>query len=136
MSLGSGYGNFISHGLPGTSNLFTMNGNDYNDAYLNLNNSGASNMLLGQNEVQEASIVQNEYSVQYGRQAGANVNYVTKSGSNDIHADLSYRFNNHLMNANDFFNNSTGTPRPYAVSQQWGADIGGPAVRNKLFWYH
>ncbi len=135
MSTGMGYGNFISHGLPGTSNLFTMNGNDYNDAYLNLNNSGASNMLLGQNEVQEASIVQNGYSVQYGRQAGANVNYVTKSGSNDIHADLSYRFNNHLMNANDFFNNSTGTPRPYAVSQQWGADIGGPAIKNKLFWY-
>jgi hypothetical protein len=135
MSLGSGYGNFISHGLPGVSNLFTMNGDDYNDAYLNLNNSGASNMLLGQNEVQEASIVQNGYSVQYGRQAGANINYVTKSGSNAVHADLMYNFNNHLMNANDFFNNATGTPRPYAVSQQWGADIGGPALKNKLFWY-
>ena len=135
MSLGSGYGNFISHGLPGTSNLFTMNGNDYNDAFLNLNNSGASNMLLGQNEVQEASVVQNGYSVQYGRQAGANVNYVTKGGTNQIHADLSYFFNNHLMNANDFFNNSTDTPRPYAVSQRWAADIGGPAIKNKLFWY-
>ncbi|HYM06189.1 MAG TPA: carboxypeptidase regulatory-like domain-containing protein [Terriglobales bacterium] len=135
MSLGMGYGNFISHGLPGVSNLFTMNGNDYNDAYLNLNNSGASNMLMGQTEVQEASIVQNGYSVQYGRQAGANVNYVTKGGTNEIHSDLTYKFNNHLMNANDFFNNSTGTPRPYAVSQQWGADIGGPAIKNKLFWY-
>ncbi len=135
MSTGAGYGNFSSHGLPANSNLFTMNGNDYNDAYLNLNNSGASNMLLGQNEVQEASIVQNGYSVQYGRQAGANVNYVTKSGSNALHGDLSYNFNNHLMNANDFFNNATGTPRPYAVSQQWGADIGGPAIKNKLFWY-
>jgi outer membrane receptor protein involved in Fe transport len=135
MSLGGGYGNFISHGLPGTSNLFTMNGNDYNDAFLNLNNSGASNMLLGQNEVLEASVVQNGYSVQYGRQAGANVNYVTKGGTNEVHADLSYNFNNHIMNANDFFNNSTGTPRPYAVSQRWGADIGGPAIKNKLFWY-
>jgi hypothetical protein len=135
MSTGAGYGNFSSHGLPANSNLFTMNGNDYNDAYLNLNNSGASNMLLGQNEVQEASIVQNGYSVQYGRQAGANLNYVTKSGTNDIHADLIYNFNNHIMNANDFFNNRNGTPRPYAVSQQWGADIGGPAIKNKLFWY-
>ncbi len=135
MSTGGGYGNFMSHGLPGISNLFTMNGNDYNDAYLNLNNSGASNMLLGQVEVQEASVVQNGYSVQYGRQAGANVNFVTKGGTNAIHADLLYNFNNHIMNANDFFNNSTGTPRPYAVSQQWGADIGGPAIKNKLFWY-
>ena len=43
MNTGGGYGNFSSHGLPGTANLFTINGNDYNDPYLNLNNSGASN---------------------------------------------------------------------------------------------
>jgi len=67
VSTGSGYGNFSSHGLPGVSNLFTVNGNDYNDAYLNLNNSGASNLLLGSNEIQEVAVVQNAYSVQYGR---------------------------------------------------------------------
>lgn len=135
VSTGAGYGNFSSHGLPGTSNLYTMNGNDYNDAYLNLNNSGASNLLLGQNEVAEASVTQNGYSVQYGRQAGAQVNYVTKGGSNKIHADLLFNFNNHLMNANDFFANEGGTPRPYAVSRQWGADIGGPIFKNKLFFF-
>jgi len=134
MSTG-GYGNFSSHGLPGTANLFTMNGNDYNDPYLNLNNSGASNLLLGQTEIEEASVVQNGYSVQFGRQAGANVNYITKSGGNGIHGDLLYNFNNHLMMANDFFSNANGVPRPYSVSQQWGADIGGPAIKNKLFWY-
>ncbi|MBV8550792.1 MAG: carboxypeptidase regulatory-like domain-containing protein [Acidobacteriaceae bacterium] len=135
VSTGAGYGNFSSHGLPGTSNLFTINGDDYNDAYLNLNNSGASNLLLGQNEISEASVTQNGYSVQYGRQAGAQANYVTKSGTNQFHADLLFNFNNHLMNANDFFANSTGTPRPYAVSRQWGADIGGPVLKNKLFFY-
>lgn len=135
VSTGMGYGNFSSHGLPGISNLFTMNGNDYNDAYLNLNNSGASNLLLGQNEVAEASVTQNGYSVQYGRQAGAQVNYVTKGGSNSIHADLIFNFNNHLLNANDFFSNEGGTPRPYSVSKQWGADIGGPIIKNKLFFY-
>ncbi|MBV9760717.1 MAG: TonB-dependent receptor [Acidobacteriaceae bacterium] len=135
LSTGGGYGNFSSHGLPGTSNLFTINGDDYNDPYLNLNNSGASNLLLGQDEISEASVVSNAYSVQYGRQAGAQVNYVTKSGSNQIHADLLFNFNNHLMNANDFFNNALGTPRPYDVSRQWGADIGGPIWKNKLFFY-
>ncbi len=135
LSTGMGYGNFSSHGLPGVSNLFTMNGDDYNDAYLNLNNSGASNLLLGQMEVSEAAVTQNGYSVQYGREAGAQVNYVTKGGTNQVHFGLLYNFNNHLMNANDFFNNSEGVPRPYAVSQQWGADIGGPAIKNKLFWY-
>jgi hypothetical protein len=135
MSTGGGYGNFSSHGLPGTSNLFTMNGDDYNDPYLNLNNSGASNLLLGQTEVAEATVTQNGYSVQYGRQAGAQVNFVTKGGTNQFHADLLFNFNNHLMNANDFFANSTGTPRPYSVSRQWGADIGGPIIKNKLFFY-
>lgn len=135
VSTGGGYGNFSSHGLPGTSNLYTINGNDYNDPYLNLNNSGASNLLLGQDEIQEASVVNNAYSVQYGRQAGAQVNYVTKSGTNEVHADLLFNFNNHIMNANDFFNNASGTPRPYAVSRQWGADIGGPILKNKLFFY-
>ncbi len=135
VSTGGGYGNFSAHGLPGTSNLYTINGDDYNDPYLNLNNSGASNLLLGQDEISEASVVTNAYSVQYGRQAGAQVNYVTKSGSNALHGDLLFNFNNHLMNANDFFNNSNGVPRPYAVSRQWGADIGGPIWKNKLFFY-
>jgi hypothetical protein len=88
MSTGGGYGNFSAHGLPGVSNLFTINGNDYNDAFLNLNNSGASNLLLGANEVQEAAVVQNAYSVQYGREAGAQVNYITKSGTNGFMAIL------------------------------------------------
>jgi len=135
MSNGGGYGNFSSHGLGGASNLFTMNGNDYNDPYLNLNNSGASNLLLGQTEVAEATVTQNGYSVQYGRMAGAQVNYVTKGGTNQIHFDLLYNFNNHIMNGNDFFANETGTPRPYSVSQQWGADIGGAAIKNKLFFF-
>ena len=135
MNTGGGTGNFSSHGLPANSNLFTMNGTDYNEPWLNVNNSGASNLTLGQTEIQEASVVQNGYSVQYGRQAGANVNYVTKSGTNGVHGDLLYNFNNHLMNANDFFSNATGVSRPYAVSQQWGADIGGPAIKDKLFWY-
>ncbi|MGC1905779.1 MAG: carboxypeptidase regulatory-like domain-containing protein [Candidatus Acidiferrum sp.] len=61
-SSGNGYGNFSAFGLPGTSNLFTINGNDYNDPFLNLNNSGASNLLLGGNDVQEVSVVSNGYT--------------------------------------------------------------------------
>jgi hypothetical protein len=135
MSTGAGTGNFSSHGLPSNSNLFTLNGTDYNEPWYNVNITGASNLTLGQTEIQEASVVQNGFSVQYGRQAGANVNYITKSGTNGIHGDLLYNFNNHLMNANDFFSNATSIARPYSVSQQWGADIGGPAIKNKLFWY-
>ena len=135
VSTGAGYGNFTSHGLPGTSNLFIINGNDYNDAYLNLNNSGASNLLLGANEIQEASVIQNAYSVQYGPQAGAQVNYVTKAGTNSFHGNLLWNWNGDSLNANDFFNNASGVGRPRAVSNQYAASFGGHVIKNKLFFF-
>ena len=135
VSTGMGYGNFSAHGLPGISNLFTINGNDYNDAYLNLNNSGASNLMLGTNEVQEAAVVQNAYSVQYGREAGAQVNYITKSGTNGFHGDLNYNWNGDRLNANDFFANTNGTGPLKAISNQWAADVGGPIRKDKMFFY-
>ena len=135
MSTGGGYGNFSSHGMPGVSNLFTINGNDYNDAYLNLNNSGASNNLLGANEVQEAAVVENAYSVQYGREAGAQINYITKSGTNGFHGDLNWNWNGDRLNANDFFSNADGLARPKAISNQWAADVGGPIRKDKTFFY-
>ncbi len=57
VSTGGGYGKFSAFGLPGVSNLFTINGTDNMDPYLNLNNSGASNLTLGANEIQEAAVV-------------------------------------------------------------------------------
>jgi hypothetical protein len=90
MNTGGTYGNFSAFGLPATSNLFTENGNDENDPFLNLNNSGSSNLLLGQNEVQEVAVVSNGYTAQYGRQAGVQVDYTTKSGGNAFHGDAAF----------------------------------------------
>ena len=135
ISTGGGYGNFTAFGLPGTANLFTVNGNDQNDPYLNLNNSGASNLMLGIGEVQEIAVVSNGYSSQYGRQAGAQVNIVTKSGTNKMHGALEWQWNGSVLNANEWFNNNTSTPRPHAVSNSWYANVGGPIVKDKLFWF-
>src|SRR5207244_6039969 len=66
-----GSGNFSAYGLPATSNLFTLNGQNENDPFLNLNNSGVTNLLLGNNDVREATVVTNGYSGQYGTLAGA-----------------------------------------------------------------
>ena len=106
-----GYGNFSSYGLPSTSNLFTTNGNDNMDPYLNLNNSGASNLSLGANELDQISVVQNGYTAQYGRQAGAQLNAATKSGTNSFHGNASYWWNGSSLNANDWFSNNAGSPR-------------------------
>ena len=137
LSTGGGYGNLTANGLPGTANLYTVNGNDYNDPYLNLNNSGASNLLLGANELQEITVVTNGYTGQYGRQAGANVNYTTKGGTNSFHGNAIWYYNGNVMNANDWFNNASSpiTPRPHSVSNQWAGSVGGPIKKDKLFFF-
>jgi hypothetical protein len=132
---GGGLGNFSSFGTGASSNLFTINGMDDNDPFLNLNNSGATNLTLGNNEVQEVSVISNAYSGQYGGLSGAQVSYVTKSGSNDWHGKSDYYWNGRALNANDWFNNATGTPRSFVNANQWGADIGGPIIKNKVFGY-
>jgi hypothetical protein len=134
-SNGGGFGNFTAFGLPATANLFTINGNDYNDPFLNLNNSGASNLLLGSNEVQEVAVVSNGYTGQYGRQAGAQVDYTTKSGGNAFHGDAVYYWNGSALNANDFFLNAGGQPRPFENNNQWAASLGGPIKKDKAFFF-
>jgi len=136
-SSGGGFGNFSAFGLPGTANLFTINGNDYNDPFLNLNNSGASNLLLGANEVEEVTVVSNAYTGQYGRQAGAQIDYITKPGTNSFHGDAFYYWTGRALSANDFFNkvSPTPTPRPFENNNQWGAAFGGPFKRDKAFFF-
>ena len=132
---GGGLGNFSSYGISAVANLFTINGMDDNDPFLNVNNSGATNLTLGQNEVQEVSVVTNAYSGQYGGLAGANINYVTRGGSDQFHGRATWYWNGRTLNANSWFNNANGTPRSFVNANQYGGDIGGPIVKDKLFFY-
>jgi hypothetical protein len=140
MNTGSGYGNFSNFGLSASSNLFTLNGMYDNDPFLNVNNSGATNLLLGNNEVQEATVVTNGYSGQYGGFVGANVNYITKSGSNNWHGNANYWWNGRVMNANDYFHTDYSSPSEYLPrgfdnANQYAASFGGPIWKNKAFFF-
>ena len=135
MNTQSGFGNFSTYGLPGTSNLFTLDGQNDNDPFLNLNNSGATNLLLGANEIEEATVVNNGYSGQYGQLAGSQVNYVTKSGGNQFHGNAQYYWNGRVMNANNFFNNEAGVAKPFDNINEWAASFGGPIVKDKTFFF-
>jgi hypothetical protein len=135
VNAGGSYGNFSSDGLPGISNLFVLNGFDNQDPFLNLNNSGSSNLTLGQGELAEATVVQNGYNSQYGRAAGAVINYTTKSGTNRFHGMADYNWNGTALNANGYVNNSFGLPRPHAVSNEWALNAGGPIIKDKLFFF-
>jgi hypothetical protein len=127
--------NFSSLGMPGTSNLFTIDGLNQNDNGTNIPLVGAAFLLLGLNQIQEATVVSTGYSGQFGGAAGANVNYVTKSGGNEFHGNAQYYWNGRVLNANDWFNNEFGTPRPFDIANQWAGSSGGPIKKDKLFFF-
>jgi len=140
MNTQSGTGNFSTYGLPATSNQFTLDGINENDPVANTNIVGAAGLTLGLNEVQEATVVNNGYSGQYGGFAGANVNYVTKSGSNSFHGNAAYWWNGRALDANDWFNKDVQpgtpvTPRPFENANQYAASLGGPVKKNKAFFF-
>jgi len=134
MNTQSGYGNFSAVGMPGTSNLFTINGQNYNDPFLSLNDSGASNLLLGSNDIAEASVINNAYSAQYGQYAGTQVSYITKSGTNQWHGDGVYNWNGRAVNANQFFSNEFGQGTPFNNFNQGAAGFSGPIWKNHTFF--
>jgi Carboxypeptidase regulatory-like domain len=132
---GSGYGNFSANGLPGTSNLFTVNGENDMDPYTNVNYAGASYLALGLNEVQEATVTTNPYSGQYGQLSGAQVSFVTKSGTNQFHGNAQWWWNGRYLNSNNFFSNASQSPRPFSNANQWAASVGGPIFKDRTWFF-
>jgi hypothetical protein len=137
MNTGGGYGNFNVNGLPATSNMFTVDGENQMDPFLNLNNSGPTNLMLGKNSIQEATVVTDSVSGQYGQQSGAQVNLVSKGGTNQYHGNAVYEWTGRYLDANDWFNTNQNPPvaRPFANNNQWAASFGGPLKKDKAFFF-
>src|SRR3569623_1370765 len=135
MNTQGGYGNISVNRLPGTSNTFTINGAYEGDPYLNLNNSGATNLLLGNNDVDQVTVITNSYDAAFGGLGGAQVNEISRSGGNKFHGNLSYWWNGRVMNSNSFFNKQADAPRNFSNANQWAAAIGGPIKRDKIFGF-
>ena len=85
--------------------------------------------------VAEFRVLESTYSAEYGRNAGGIVSIVSKSGSNQFHGTLFDYVRNTDFDANDFFSNQQGQPRAVLQRNQYGGTIGGPIVRNKLFFF-
>jgi Carboxypeptidase regulatory-like domain len=135
MNTQGGYGNFASFGLPATANTFTINGGYENDPFLNVNNSGATNLLLGNNDVGSVTVLSNAYGAQYGGLGGTQVNEISRSGTNKFHGDATYYWNGSVLNANDYFNNQSGQKKPRSNANQWSGAIGGPIFKDKTFFF-
>ena len=135
-----GYGNVEFNGLPATSNGYIVDGFDANDPFLGLNIGLSTNLVIGLDALQEATVNTNSYAVDQGRYGASQVDYFTKSGTNRFHGDLYEIWNGSLFNATDYFLHANDTPgniatKPRSTVNQFGVSVGGPILRNKLFFF-
>jgi len=85
--------------------------------------------------LQEFKVQTGQYDASYGQNSGANVNVVTKTGTNDFHGSIFEFFRNDALNANGFFQNETGQRRGKLEQNQFGGTVGGPVKKDKLFFF-
>src|ERR1700683_1783679 len=132
----NGYGNVEFNGLPALSNGYIVDGLETNDPLTNLNSGLSTNLVLGLNSISEVTVNTLSYAVDQGRYGASQVNYVTKSGSNEFHGNLYELWNGALLNAADYFTNATpGNHKPGATVNHFGGSLGGPIAHDKLFFF-
>ncbi len=124
----------IAGGLSGQSSVYV------DGAPLNLSLGHTLPLVLPQDVVQEFRVETSVISAQYGDFSGGVVNFATKSGSAIIHGTLYEYLRNNIFNANTFFNkqtivNGAPVPRPEFTQNQFGAAIGGPIEKDKVFYF-
>ena len=141
--------------LPGTPRLasvnfkgvLNVNGNrTFNNVFLldGVDNISYSNSFRGENvqlvqpsieALQEFKIQTNAYSAEFGRSSGAVVNATIKSGTNTVRGSVYEFLRDDALDANNFFSNALGAPKPKRERNQFGVAVGGPLVRNRTFWF-
>jgi hypothetical protein len=136
--LGRGTQDVESNGGKTTANNIQFNGVDANN--LSQNSAAADGEEVGvavpaPDTIQEFKVQTGNYDATYGRGTGANVDVVSKSGTNHLHGSGWEFLRNEIFNANDFFSKLTGQPRPVLKQNQFGAAVGGPILRDRTFFF-
>lgn len=126
------------NGLPATSNGFILDGFDTNDPWLGLNIGLSTNLVIGLDAIQQATVNTNSFAVDQGRYAASQVNFFTKSGTNALHGDAYEVWNGSLLNAQNYFLHANDTPgnaakKPRSVVNEFGVSLSGPIRKDKLF---
>ncbi len=126
-------------GQRGTLNSLVVDGADNNNTFfgqaLGRTGSGRAPYQFSQDAVKEFQVNRNAYSAEYGRAGGAVINVVTKSGTNNFHGTGFYFYRDKSINAINYideFNRRVKAPYHF---DQFGASIGGPVLRDKLFFF-
>jgi Carboxypeptidase regulatory-like domain/TonB dependent receptor len=138
-AVGRGSQYTYTNGLGNASNNYLMDG-----ASVTIYANGATNdpttyfgsiPIPSPDALGEFKVQTSLYDAGYGRNAGASVNVITKSGTNELHGSLFEFIRNDDLNANDFFANRAGQDRPVLKQNQFGGTVGGPVLKDKLFYF-
>lgn len=123
---------FSVNGNSGQSNLFLTDGANNNDT-----GSNRTILLFPSIEaIAEFKSLRNSYGPEYGQAAGAIVSIATRGGSNSFHGSLYYFGRNDALNATEYFSNATGAGKNQLRRNDYGGSIGGPIVKDKLFFFY
>jgi hypothetical protein len=133
------FGEFSMNGARGRSNNYLLDGTDMNDGYRNdpaINQAGVfgtPSTILPIDATAEVNVLSN-FQPEYGRNAGAVVNIVTKSGANQFHGSVAEYFRNDQLGARNYFNPSSQPKAPFH-NNQYGASVGGPIIKDRTFFF-
>jgi hypothetical protein len=133
------YGVFSMNGSRGRSNNFLLDGTDMNDGFRNdpaINEAGVFGdpaTILPLDSVAELKVISN-YEAEYGRNSGAVIDIVTKSGTNQLHGGLLEYFRTGKLGARNYFNFDPAPKSPFN-NNQFGASLGGPIIKDNTFFY-
>ena len=130
--LGRGDSIISVNGQRTTSNSVRINGIDANSVGTN---STPNIAVPATDSLQEFVVQTSLYDASQGRNAGGNVEAVTRSGGREFHGNVYAFIRDDALNANDFFLNSAGRPRPVLERKQFGGTLGGPVVQDKVFFF-
>jgi hypothetical protein len=119
----------VGGGMAGQSQIL-VDGVPTNGAYLNV-----VTLVPTQDAIEEFKVQTNNLGPEYGRFAGGVINLNTKSGTSSYHGAAYEYLRNAVLNANDFFANAGGVKRPPLTQSQFGGNVGGPILKDKLFFF-
>ena len=129
----------------GNDGIYVHGSRSYDNSYLfdgvPVTDVQASNIASGgtpipnPDTIQEFKVQTGLYDVSFGERAGASVSLITKSGTNSIHGSIFEYLRNNLLNANDYFRNLAGQPRADLKQNQFGFTLGGPILKNRLYYF-
>lgn len=122
-------GSISVNGMREAGNNFLLDGIDNNDLAINLFSISPSVDAIEEFKVQSAT-----YSAEYGKQAGAQINVTTKSGTNELHGTVFEFFRDDALDARNFFDDPSQRKPPFRRNQ-FGGSAGGPLIRNQTFWF-